>query len=76
MEDLVNIKEYEKLYPDEWLLFEVIEVDEMNRPIKGRLLAHSKDRDEVHKVAMDVKCDHDYITYTGEPIPKDIVVAL
>jgi hypothetical protein len=76
MEDLVNIKECEKLYPDEWLLFEVVEVDEMNRPLKGRLLAHSKDRDEVHKVAMDVKPKIGYTTYSGELIPKDMAVAL
>jgi len=76
MKDLVNIKECEKLYPDEWLLFEVTECDDRNQPVKGILLAHSKDRDEVHKVA--VKCDakHIYIPYTGEPIPKDMAVAL
>lgn len=76
MKDLVNIPECEKLYADEWLLFEVIEVDEMNRPIKGKLLAHSKDRDELHKVAMSSKSKELYCTYTGEPIPKDMAIAL
>ena len=76
MEDTVNIKEAEKLYPDEWLLFEVVEVDEKNKPVKGRLLAHSKEKDEIYKADMQTRCADGYITYTGELIPKDMAVVL
>ncbi|MFQ5628685.1 MAG: hypothetical protein ACE5I1_07990 [bacterium] len=34
-----NIKDVEKLYPDELLAFEVHEVDKMNRAVNGKLLA-------------------------------------
>ena len=76
MKDLVNIKECEKLYPDEWVLFEVLEVDEKNQPVKGKLLAHSKDRDEVHKVDMKHQNVLTYVFYAGDVIPKDMAVAL
>jgi len=34
---IVIIAEVEKLYPNEWLLFKVVETDEQNQPIKGLL---------------------------------------
>jgi len=76
MKEIINIPETEKRYKDEWLLFEVIETDRLNQPIRGRLLYHSKDRNEIHKVAMKSKCKIDYITFTGDPFPKDGAVIL
>ncbi|MDI6794582.1 MAG: hypothetical protein QME81_17225 [bacterium] len=70
MSQIINIPEVEKQYQDEWLLFEVLEVDEKHQPIKGKLLLHSKDRGKIHKKAVEYKCKHDYVTYTGDPIPK------
>ena len=69
-DDIVLISEIEKLYPDEWLLFEVIEEDEMNRPIKGRLLAHSPDRAYVEQKLLEADCYHTYHYYNGEPLPE------
>lgn len=78
MTDIVNIKEIEKLHPDEWLLFEVVEGDEQNHPVKGRLLAHSKDRNEVHKAALHERSKDKllYTFFSGECVPKDVAVAL
>ncbi|MGQ9627406.1 MAG: hypothetical protein ACUVV0_10950 [Anaerolineae bacterium] len=64
--EVVLIAEVEKLYPDEWLLFEVVETDEMNRPIKGRLLAHSPDYDYVKYKLLEAECYHTYLYYNGE----------
>jgi hypothetical protein len=68
-DNFVIIAEMEKLYPDEWLLFEVVETDEQNQPIKGRLLAHSPDPDAVVKVLLETDCAHTYHYYNGEPMP-------
>lgn len=73
---IVNIKDCEKLYPDEWLLFEVAECDEKNQPVKGKLLAHSKDRDEIHQIDMQHKKALTYAFFNGEEVPKDMAVAL
>ena len=56
MEETSNIAEIEAQYHDEWLLFEVLETDEWDRPVKGRLLCHSKSRDDIHQVAMAKRC--------------------
>ncbi len=76
MLEIVNIKECEKHHPDEWLLFEVVECDEHNHPVKGMLLAYSKDRDEIHNVAMTSQAKELFCYYNGDPIPKDMAVAL
>jgi len=80
MEESLNIAEVEKKFKDkrEWLLFEVLETDEVNRPIKGRLLCHSKSREEIHKVIMEKRTAHSHfcLKFTGDPVPPDMVVVL
>lgn len=47
------IEEIREQFHKEWLLIAVDEMDEATTtPLKGRLLAHSPDPLEVHKVAM------------------------
>ena len=76
-EDIVDIREAEKTYPDQWLFFEVLETDEENQPIVGRLIIHSKERDEVEREAITRRdIPHGYLTYTGDPVPNGMVAAL
>ena len=76
MPEAVDIEETVKQYKDEWLLFEVLETDDLDRPVKGRLLCHSKSRDEIHEVAMKERPKDALIEFTGDPIPPDMVVVL
>lgn len=76
MAEIISIRECEKLYPDEWLLFEVMEYDEQHLPLKGRLIAHSKDRDEIQKSALQIKPATGYTLYSGDPIPEGMAVVL
>jgi hypothetical protein len=73
MEDILEI---EKQYPDEWLLFEVYEVDEQGRPIKGKLLAHSPSRAALDEFSSKIQCHDGYITYTGEKPKRGMAVVL
>lgn len=68
MSEVATIKEFEKKYHDEWVLVEVVEEDEVGRTTKGKLIAHSKDRDEIYNIngANDVET---YLFFTGD-IPK------
>ncbi|MFQ6059262.1 MAG: hypothetical protein ACE5MB_10350 [Anaerolineae bacterium] len=75
-DEIVLISEVETLYPDEWLLFEVVETDEMNRPIKGRLLAHTPDRELAEEAFLEAEAEHVYFYYNGEPLPKGMSAAL
>jgi len=78
MSETVNIEAAQAQYPDEWLLFEVLERDGRNLPTQGRLLYHGKSRDDLHAVAME-KRNHEHsllIRYSGDPCPPDAVVIL
>ena len=65
----MRIEGIKEKYKDEWLLIRVIRTDELNRPIEGELIFHSKDRDEVYTKMKQVK-GHTYTLYTGK-IPKE-----
>jgi len=74
--DSQNIKEIEKQYPDEWLAFEVHEVDKMKYAVKGKLLAHSPSRSVVYEVLSKHPCEHFYVVYTGQKPQKNMHVVL
>jgi hypothetical protein len=78
MDEVQDIRVFEQLYVDEWLLIEVVETDQGDIPRKGVLLCHSKDRDEVHETVMKVRTPEKdlYISYTGEMAPPDVAVVL
>ncbi|MHC4253153.1 MAG: hypothetical protein ACYS9X_28875 [Planctomycetota bacterium] len=76
MQEVVDITEETKKHEDEWLLFEVIETDDHDRPLRGRLLAHSKDRDDVHEVVMKHMGLDLQTIYTGDLVPPDVVPVL
>jgi len=78
MPETLDIAEAEKQYRDEWLLFEVTQADQVNRPVRGLLLCHSKSRDEIHQVAMEkrVRGRRYYLKFNGDPIPPGLAVVL
>lgn len=72
------IHEAEKQFPDEWVAFEVVEVDENNYATKGRLLAHHSRRAEMWEAVRKVqpKPQHTYVAYTGPKPRKGMVSVL
>lgn len=68
MEEVAKVEELEKKYNDEWILIEVLEQNELGEPTKGRLIAHSKRRDDVYDVMKDYS-GHTAVFFAGE-IPK------
>ncbi len=76
MPEIVDIAEESKKYEDEWLLFDVTEVSEVDVPVKGRLLCHGKSRDEIHEVIMQRREGDLQTIYTGDPVPPDTYVVL
>lgn len=66
------IEEIRKRYPEEWLLIVDYESDELTRPVRGVLAAHSRHRSDIYEKLSEYKgsvC----IDYAGE-IPKDVAV--
>lgn len=76
MPEVVPIDEEAKKYKDEWLLFEVTEVEPSHGPVKGRLLCHSNDRNEVHRAEMRVREKETFIFFTGDPVPPGVIPVL
>ena len=60
-------------YPKEWLLLTNVVADELTRPIKGKLVAHSKNRDDIYDRLAHIRAKSVSIEYTGK-VPKDLVV--
>jgi hypothetical protein len=67
-----TISALKKRYPKEWLLLTHVTADELTRPVKGKLVAHSKNRDDIYGRLSKARGGF-AIEYTGE-IPKDLVV--
>ena len=76
MPEIVDIEDEIRRYDKEWLLFEVLETDETNWPVKGQLLCHSESRDEIHEVAMTHPHTPLQTVFAGNPVPPDVVVIL
>lgn len=72
-ERIQPISTLKKRYPKEWLLLTHVTADELTRPIKGKLVAHSKNRDDIYDRLSHLRARSMCITYTG-PIPKDLIV--
>jgi len=70
MNEIVIIPEVIKQFQDEWVAFEVYEEDIRKHPYKGRLLAHSKNRDEVWEVVHKLNPQDCLVEFTGEIPPK------
>jgi hypothetical protein len=43
-----TIDEFMNLFQDEWLLLEVLETSDEDVPTVGRIIAHSRSRDEIY----------------------------
>lgn len=73
-----KIQNIEKSFKDEWVLIEVLETDEQDIPIRGRLLHHSKSRETIHRkiMKMDRRGKDLYVRYCGEVAPPNEIVIL
>jgi hypothetical protein len=55
-----TIERYKQEHPDEWVIVEVLERDDIGRVKEARLLGHSRNKDEVDKIMME----HEGLTFT------------
>ena len=74
--EVIDISTAEGQYNDEWLLFEVVEADDRNQPLRGRLICHDRDREVVHQKDLETRFPFAYITYAGPVLPEGVEAAL
>ena len=75
MEHEMTIQEIESQFGDEWVLVVDPETDGGLHVIRGKVICHSKDRDEVYRQAVALRPTRSAVLYTGQ-IPKNTAVVL
>ena len=75
MDNILPIKEIRRKYKSEWVLVEDPKVNKDLEVIRGKVVWHSKDRDEVYRKAIELRPKHPAFLFTGK-IPKDMVIIL
>jgi len=75
MEKVMTNAEIESEFDSEWVLVIEPETNEQLEVLKGKVVHHSKDRDEVYRKAIAVRPKRFAILYTGEiPEGSEVVV--
>jgi hypothetical protein len=75
MNELMTIKEIESQFDNEWILVEDPEIDRNNEVVKGKVLFHSKSRDDVYRKALELRPRRSAFLYTG-PTPENLWINL
>lgn len=73
--EMMTLAEIEEKFEGEWILLEDPYLDERKQVAGGKLLCHSKNRDEVYRKAMELRPKHSAFLYTG-PTPDNILINL
>jgi hypothetical protein len=69
--DILTIEQMHERYRNEWLLIAFTELDEDFNVLKGEVLAHSQDRDDVYSAFDRRQGKSVAVEYTGQ-IPVDL----
>jgi len=75
MAEILNLDEIKSRYDGEWVLIGDPVADESLTVVRGSVLWHSKDRDEVYRKARELKPVHSAILFFGH-LPKDAAIVL
>lgn len=75
MAEFLNIDELKSHYDGEWGLIGDPVANESLAVVRGKLLSHSGNRDQVYRKAQELKSAHSAIHLFGH-LPKDAVIVL
>lgn len=75
MDELLTRTEIESRFDSEWVLIADPEVDDQLRVVRGKVVHHSKDRDEVDRKMVELRLGSSATLYTGE-MPENTAIIL
>ena len=75
MGEVLTREQMEKQFDGEWVLVGDPELTDMNEVIRGEVLCHSTDRDEVYRKLREVGAKH-VATLCFAEVPEDTVIIL
>ncbi|HYU18105.1 MAG TPA: hypothetical protein VEQ11_05360 [Chloroflexota bacterium] len=71
----MSVEEIHARFEAEWVLLEDPQTTDSLEVKAGKVLWHSKDRDEVYRKALELRPKHSALLYTGT-LPEDAVIVL
>ncbi len=78
MSDDLKISEIEEKYDGQWVVVEITKVDKYKTPLRGRVLFHGTNQDDVYgqgRKYRDIHSNVDlYYFYVGDPIPHGMAL--
>ena len=66
MEELMTFADMQQRFDSEWILVSDPEVDEHFHVVRGTVVCHSKDRDEVYRRIVELRLNSSATLYTGK----------
>lgn len=75
MDDILTLAQIQKQFDSEWVLVADPQTDATLEVQSGKVLWHSKDRDEVYRKAVELRPRRFAMLYTGR-MPKDTAIVL
>jgi hypothetical protein len=75
MDEMMTLDEINSRFDSEWVLIADPEVDENLEVVRGRVVIHRKDRDEVDRKAIELKLKSSAFHYTGH-IPEGTAIVV
>jgi len=75
MEQVLTLEQMKKQFDGEWVLVGDPELTEMNEVVRGKVLCHCRERDELYRKALELKPTSSAILCFKE-IPDDVVIVL
>jgi hypothetical protein len=75
MSEIMTIEEIYKLFPSEWVLLDEVQSDEHYQVLGGKVVFHSKDRQETDDKLLELKPKRFAVRYTGER-PDNVILIL
>jgi len=75
MEEILTIAQIKAQFDSEWILVGDPQTNEFLEVQSGKVLWHSRDRDEVYRKAVELRPKRSAMLYTGK-MPKDTAIVL
>jgi hypothetical protein len=75
MGEVLSIQDIRERYDGEWLLINYAELDEDLNVVRGEVIAHSPDRDQIYHDLLTVNDKPVAVEYVGA-VPEDLAVIL
>lgn len=62
----MTLEEIKQQYPDQWVLVDFLELDEELKVVEGKVIANSRNKEEIYKKLLELENEKIAIEFTGD----------